>query len=155
MNSLLRAGADFLLYEKKCDIISMERGLYDHLGRPDILGIMRNRQVIEVEIKISFSDFRANFEKRIISRYRSNPRIAPHYFYFLVTAEIAEKVMTFESDKHTDYGILVLGNSGNLLLARKAGKNKFAAKLSVKQMITMVRNQSKTLWEITKKSNHI
>lgn len=149
MNLILQAGANFLLYEKKCDIISMERGLYDYLGRPDLLGVTRDRKLIEVEIKRSFSDFKANFEKRIIERYRDNPRIAPHYFYFLITNDIEEKVMAFSrEEKHTGYGILVEDRkyirANNI---RKAVQNKEARKLSVKEMITMVRNQSKTLLE--------
>lgn len=149
MNPLLQAGANFLLYEKRCDIISTERGLYDYLGRPDILGVTRDRKLIEVEIKRSFSDFKANFDKRIIGRYRDNPRIAPHYFYFLITADIEEKVMDYSrEDTHKDYGILVMTHKFiGVRSARKAKLNKEAQKLSIKQMITMVRNQSKTLLE--------
>ena len=144
MNPLLQAGANFLLYEKRCDIISMERGLYDHLGRPDLLGVTRDRKLIEVEIKRSFSDFRANFDKRIIERYRLNPTIAPHYFYFLVTADIGEKVLAFtREDIHRDYGILVATTKYiGVINIRKAKLNKAAHKLSIPKMITMVRNQS-------------
>lgn len=64
--NLKRSAVNFLLYDKKCDIVSFERGLHDGWGRPDVLGVTRDRKLIEVEIKESFSDFKANFDKKII-----------------------------------------------------------------------------------------
>lgn len=154
MNLILHAGANFLLYEKRCDIISMERGLHDGLGRPDLLGVTRDRKLIEVEIKKSYSDFRANFEKRIIAMYNKNPKLAPHYFYFLVTPDIADKVIAFQNETHINYGILV--NQSKYIgvkVVRKAVLNKAASKLTIQQLITMVRNQSKTLLENWKRSD--
>ena len=58
-NKLLRyRAAEWLRYERRCPIIAFERppqswGSY----RPDVLGITRGRALIEVEIKVTLSDF--------------------------------------------------------------------------------------------------
>lgn len=78
------------------------------------------------------------------------PDKAPHYFYFMVNPSILEKVLDYTNDKHTGYGILSIDTSSNYHLIksyRKAVLNKSAKKLSVKAMIGMVRNQSKSLVE--------
>ncbi len=144
-NLLEKAGINFLLYDKRCDIISMERGLSDELGRPDILGVTRDRKLIEIEIKVSKSDFLANFDKKIIKFYKNKPRLAPHYFYFLVPPELAIQIKDYYNEKHTGYGIIIPTTFG-VESVKKANLNKDAVKLPVKDMIQMVRNQTKTIW---------
>jgi len=145
MTRLEQVGINFLLYDKRCDIISMERGLHDGLGRPDILGVTRDRKLIEIEIKVSKSDFNANFDKKIIRLYKNSPKYAPHFFYFLVPAELAPQIKDYYDERHINYGIIIPATFG-VESVKKAKLNKDATKLSTKDMIQMVRNQTKTIW---------
>lgn len=148
---LKRSAVNFLLYEKQCDIVSFERGINDYWGRPDILGVTRDRKLIEIEIKESFSDFKANFDKLIIKKYQENPEHAPHYFYFLVNPDILQKVLEYTNDKHTGYGILSIHRSKNyeeLRSYKKSSLNKNAKKVSIPCMVQMVKNQSRSFMDL-------
>lgn len=155
---LKRRAANFLLYEKKCDLVCFERPLYE-VGnfRPDLLGVTRDRKLIEVEVKESFSDFKANFDKRVISFYRVLPHMAPHYFYFMVHPKIADKVYEYTSEKHKGYGIIIpdMSNFSGTKSLRNPIMNKQAVKVNIPAMIKMARNQSRSFfseWEQQKEN---
>lgn len=149
----LQKATEFLLYDKSCNIVSFERGINDYWGRPDVCGVTSDRKLIEIEIKDSFSDFKANFDKNIIWRYKTMPERAPHYFYFLVNENILEKVLNYTNDKHIGYGILSKDTDSHfekIKSYKKASLNKEAKKLSIKQMAVMVQNQSRSYMDLWK-----
>jgi len=89
----------FLRYEKSCPVALLERSPRSGIGQPDVLGITHARYLLEIEIKRSFSDFRANERKRHIRGYTLEPERyspkRPKQFWYLVPAELSPKVAPF------------------------------------------------------------
>jgi hypothetical protein len=153
MNNLdLESSAlQWLLYKKKCIITSMERGLYDFY-KPDVLGVTKKRELIEIEIKRSFQDFKANFKKDFFKIAKKEH--LPHYFYFLVTPDIANQCLEYYNPIHECYGILTVNKVGIIYSVKKVEKNKLRKKLTLLQLTKLVRSQSKTiysLWEVNRR----
>lgn len=150
--------AAWLRYTKQCPIVTFERGM-NYSDRPDVLAVTDDRRLIEIEIKVSFSDFKADAKKDKWRRQKSGYTIVPAYFYYCVTEEIAPKVLPLLPD---GAGLIVpmLGWSRNqrmmnpntglpdLKSLRKASRA-HETKLSQRQMWDMVRNQSATLCGIS------
>lgn len=99
--SLEFSGVQWLKFEKRCPLVIHERSPRPfNMGNPDVLGITDHRYLLEIEIKRSVSDFRANARKSHIQR-RTDPdenvrnkclENAAKQFWFLVPHTIAEKV---------------------------------------------------------------
>lgn len=150
---LRSAGASYLRYDLQCPIVTFERGLKEYHGynsAPDLFAINKRRMPIEVEIKVSFSDFKANFKKRIFYLQRQGYVRKPFEFYFLVPPHLVERVKTYEGI--TWEGVLTTGTRINpytglldIATALPCKTHKKAKKLDLKQLITMVRNQSGSL----------
>lgn len=152
--SYLRAcGASWLRYDLQCPIVTFERGLAEYHGynaAPDLFAMTKARQTIEVEIKTSFADFKANFEKRIIFMQKRGFVQKPFQFFFLVPPGLVEKVKA--SALITWEGILTPDGRKNpytglpgITVALPCKPNKKARKLDTKQLVTLVRNQSGSL----------
>lgn len=60
---LEEAALEWLRYERGCYVLALERGL-DHCYRPDVLGVNRKLFLLEIEVKRTLSDFKANGSKR-------------------------------------------------------------------------------------------
>ncbi len=91
----------WLRFEKACPVALFERSPRFSGGRPDVLGITKTRYLLEIEVKRSFADFRANSKKNhIIHREHEAfklqaERLAlkwPKQFWFLVPPELVKKV---------------------------------------------------------------
>ena len=93
MQDLELAAAHWLRYEQQCVLISLERGGLQWSARPDVFGVTRQRLTIEVEVKRTVSDFRANARKRSVVLRDKLTEIWPAYFYFLAPPHVAEKVL--------------------------------------------------------------
>jgi hypothetical protein len=83
---------NWLRYEHGCSLISFERTPLETDGRPDVLGMLRNRQLVEVEIKVDLADMRHDASKRhrrmvIQDIQRPAPGTA-NYLYYLVPEEM-------------------------------------------------------------------
>lgn len=137
---LVYYAAWFLKWEKRCSLILTERSPRAFMaGRPDVLGILPSRYLIEIEIKCTLSDFRANKNKRHIlmrniehkddaGRYR---RAAPRHYFFLVPQTLADKVAAELPD---GAGLLVpLENRIGLKVLKEALPNRESAKLTIKE----------------------
>ena len=75
----------WLRYDRGCPIVCVERGL-EWRYRPDILAVTKSRHLIEVEVKRTIADFRANAEKRF-------PDVAIRsQFYFAVPPDLADRI---------------------------------------------------------------
>ena len=87
------AAMHWLRYQKGCALITLERQpRFMAWARPDVLGLTTKRELVEVEIKRTLSDFKANAKKRHV-RYRDNFITQwPHWFYFLVPKALAPEV---------------------------------------------------------------
>jgi len=66
---------------------------YAARSRPDVIGVTRASKVIEVEVKVTVADFRANALKRgIVDRQRGYALDYPERFYFIVTPDMVDKI---------------------------------------------------------------
>lgn len=86
-NSALR----WLAWEKKCIAVLHERQPRYHMGTPDVLGLTRARYLIEVEVKRSVSDFKANSQKHCVLNREHFKAYWPRQFYFFVPETIVQK----------------------------------------------------------------
>lgn len=84
---------EWLRFEKRCVLVMTERSPREwHCGRPDALGILPSRHMIEIEIKRTLADFRSNAMKDCIGRRITMPWQFPRQFYFLVPFHLSERV---------------------------------------------------------------
>lgn len=89
MNSkqMRAALACHLRYKMQCSLFAFERGLGG--DNPDVIGVLPNRYLAEIEIKVSLSDFKRDAaKKKWSSRYHVRPRL----FYYAVPPELVAKV---------------------------------------------------------------
>lgn len=83
----------WLRYGKQCPIVSFERGGHGWAwNHPDIFAVDTKRRTYDVEIKMSFSDFRADFKKEKFQPYSVNAK-RPTWFYYAAPLPLAEKIL--------------------------------------------------------------
>jgi len=131
----------FLRFEKACPVALCERSPRWSNGNPDVLGITKARYLLEIEIKRSVSDFRANAKKRhMIPRENPGEFELEHYapkwpkqFWFLVPCELVKKVEPLVPD----FAGLMRGPGRNEIqgvrVVKRAPVNQHSAKLTVKE----------------------
>lgn len=137
---------NFLRFEKRCRVALFERTpRYGH-GQPDVIGITTSRHVLEIEIKRSFSDFRANDKKPHIAAHNSrfqldgecqlSPRW-PKQFWYLVPCELTKKVEPWVPQ----WAGLMRGPGRNepqgVMVVKKAPVNKSSARLTTREMVEL------------------
>lgn len=109
MNDLTYASICWLRYKKGCDLVGTEIGssyLMDACGvKLDNDGNIF--QAIEIEVKISVSDLRADFanKQKKHANYAEGKR-CPNYLYFVVHPDIAEFAKEFIPKQNKNYGIM-------------------------------------------------
>lgn len=101
---LRAAVTGWLRYERRCPLVCWERSPFgnEHYYRPDICGVTRQWYVIEVEIKLTVADFRANRNKRGLWWGEQFPQ----QFYYAVPPKIAQLVDIESADRD---GVLTWG----------------------------------------------
>jgi len=147
MNSTtLRAvAACWLRYERKCNLVTFERGP-NYNNNPDVYALTPSRLGLEIEIKISLSDFKRDFSKRkwVLQM------IEPAFFYYLVPPDLVEKIKP-----------LIPAGTGLLSVSRKSRdpytglpkikceikqkRNRAAKKISIHIALKMVKNLTGTV----------
>lgn len=147
----MRAAAlEWLRYERGCPIVTWERGPWDRLGhRPDVMGVSKKRELVELEIKRTYQDFKNDAEKRIWQNRDLFKVGWPHYFSYFTPPELVEKVtpllrdgfglVTYDSSKRTYSGLPAL------VSVKRATRQKDARTLTTNQLVRMVAHQSGTL----------
>ena len=126
----------WLSWERKCVAVVAQRNIHHQLGNPDALGVTGGRYTVEVEIKRSMSDFRANAFKRHITNRQIYIHIWPRQFYFMVPRELADRV---QPELPRWAGLLVSDFVGNAEVIVKAPVNLLARKVSLMEMRNMLR----------------
>ena len=144
---LTGAALFWLLTEQRCTLVTVERGF--GWGNPDALGMLPDRRLVEVDVKTSMRDFRANAHKNHVQSYNipglDSPGI-PSKYYFLVPPEISQRVI---SELPEYAGLLTIdgdkswGNGARLILVIKQAPRMPRRRLTVNQAITMAKNQSR------------
>ena len=141
--------AAYLRYERQYPIIAFERG-FDYHSRPDILAVTTARFLVEVEVKTSLADFRNDAKKYKWRLYESSSRYhreqRPRQFYFAVPGKLKEKVL---KELPEGAGLLEVTDTPGLACkvwaVRKAPVNRNAKRLSLRDLIKMVRSQTGTM----------
>ncbi len=150
VEQLRACAAAFLRYTKQCPVIAFERGVDWHI-RPDVLAVTKSRYLIEIEIKLTLADFKADRKKR---RWHNNlyGGVGRRQFYYCVPQTLVEKV---EGIVPTGCGLMmptdhVMNGINVVRVIKRAPLNRKAPRLSLKQIVEMVRNQSGTLCSLAK-----
>lgn len=143
--------AQWLRYERGCMLVLIERPpRYPWFGVPDVVGVGFDRTVIEVEVKCSLSDFKANDKKRVMAMRKQGVTDPPRQFYFMVPRSLVDKV---EHLMPSDAGLLTTHESAQnaytglpfLVVERKAAACKASRRMTLKELAVAVRHQSGTL----------
>jgi len=144
--------ASWLRYEKQCVLVTMERGL-DWRRNPDVFGVNKTRTTIEVEVKISFHDFKSDFKKK----HRLH---IPNQMYYMVHPSIVEKVQA--SGLLTTEGLLTVNPESNhyytnlhYLLLLKPARKTHSKKLGIRQLVELVKAQTGTLVKLASQNVHL
>jgi hypothetical protein len=148
--TLRAAATEWLRYERRCYIVTWERGPWGHLNhRPDVMGVPPSRQLTEIEIKRSFADFKHDAEKNIWQHRDLFKRAWPAFFYYLVTPELTEKCLPLVRDGcgllTVDPAQLTYAGLPAVTCVKRATRCRDARRLTLRQLVEMVRHQSGTL----------
>lgn len=134
----------WLRYERRCVLVCWERTPFggSHNYRPDICGVTWQLRVIEIELKQTVADFKANREKRGLQW-----RVwEPQQFYFFVPPRLVELIepLLAEAD-----GLLTFGEPDHwgpaVQIVRCAKMHRVASRLSKWSIARAVMHQTGTL----------
>lgn len=134
-------GARWLWNDKQCPIVINERSPRSwSCGEPDVLGVTKNRYLLEIEVKRSLSDFRANAEKRCIRNREMYLEKQAKNFWFLVPKELVEKVRPILPEWA---GLLMMGEYAvqSVVPAPSNSKSKRLSPLECAKLVRLQTNQ--------------
>ena len=143
--------ANYYRYQRQCPIVALEAWNYHYPpNQPDVLVVDVKNRLIEVEVKVSLSDFKADRKKKIWQVREMNPNEWPWQVYFAVPDVLVEKVQPVLPE---GCGLLEVSSKWHemYLLERavkcvvKAPTHKGKAKLSDHYLQTIIAAQSATL----------
>lgn len=139
--------AAYLRYRRRCPLISFERAK-EYWDNPDVLGLTKGRQWIEVEIKCSLSDLRADAKKRKWLLGVSNRR----QFYYCVPPDLVEKALPKIPDGR---GLMTLADTSIyglriIKVMRGAVVHRDATRATTREIVEAVWHQSGTLCGLAK-----
>lgn len=151
--TLRTLGFSWLRYTQSCWLVAFERSPYSARNLPDVLGLNKKRQLIEIEIKVDKADFDKDNKKKHRQRMldelsKFQPR-AVNYFYYLVPPKLVNHVMenvpehagvltvnALEFDPYTGFPVLTV-----LKPALRLHDNR----LSIKNTVVMARDMAGTM----------
>ncbi len=166
-----RLVAHYLRYDLQCPILALEvaSGLdtsFNDGGSADLLAMNQKRYLIEVEVKISIADFKADRKKGKHEYFRNlcelpynnqqvrfgeiltiEPRSYPtHHFYFAVPYDLANETKLLCEEMYPYAGLLTNeeGYYGNIMVRRQP-KVLSREKLTLLQATRLAKGQSATL----------
>lgn len=84
--------ANYFRYARACPLVTLEYYHFrDACVQPDVLCLDKKRRLIEIEVKISLSDFKADAKKQIWESRNLGMRW-PWKFYYAVPIQLEQKV---------------------------------------------------------------
>ena len=106
----------YLRYIRHFKLVASEVGPYSS----DVLAINKNKYVTEVEVKVSWPDFRHEFKKELHYRMKkfkkheiyanaTSPWV-PNYYFFAVPEELSDKVVAYLDKTNSKYGVIKVDN---------------------------------------------
>lgn len=118
-------GLSWLKFDKRCDVVCTEVGRH---YIKDVCGIVidqegRAAEMIEIEVKTSLSDVRADFRNKAYKHelYAAG-KSCPNYLYFLVAPNIATEATAIVKAENPKYGVLTIDPNDDIINAFFAGK---------------------------------
>jgi hypothetical protein len=144
----------WLRWEKKCPMAFCERSPVYGNGEPDVLGITAARYRIEIEIKRSISDFRADFKKSHRINQKFNLEVHPRQFYYLTPHELVPKIKPLLPS----WAGLMQGPTDNyyaIQVVIQAPINDASERLTIREcsrMVKMVNNHAMSVMECYEKA---
>jgi hypothetical protein len=129
----------WLLYKHNCHYAVCERPPRGCVGEPDVIGVRRDRKLVEIEVKRSVSDFRANSQKQHVKRRDIYLNLWPVQFYFCVPPALVPKVTPILPQWS---GLLCGGCDGRdpyLNVIKNAPTNAASTPLSLREAVAMAR----------------
>lgn len=136
----------WLRYEQRCYTVAFERSPWPTSYRPDVFGINRHRKVIEVEIKQTVADFKANAQKRLLRWREATGLYLPQKFYFAVPNEIVDKVKPFLPSRCGLLSIEPTGRFGpTAVIVAKATSELRSDPITAHHMVAVLMHQTGSL----------
>ncbi|TXH59336.1 MAG: hypothetical protein E6Q97_00135 [Desulfurellales bacterium] len=144
----------WLRFEKRCPLVLFERTpRFCVGGRPDVIGVTKDRYLVEVEIKRTLSDFKANQKKRHVLIRHLKLEAWPKQFYFMVPHTLVEKVKPLLPDYA---GLLFCPDGGGYMNVEVAAKlNRASRRLSIIEARRLVELQSNQLWAAVRDQQYV
>jgi hypothetical protein len=136
---------NFLRFEKACAVALEERTPRGCNGQPDVLGVTKHRYLLEIEVKHSVSDFKANAKKTFHAvrdgKYPEcewfNSSKFPKQFWFLVPAELAEKCLPITPAWAGLMRNTIVGERGYVVVIKDAPINAASKRLTTKECVKL------------------
>ena len=136
--------AEYFRYKRQASLVLFERGLPYCDGNPDVLIVTPERKLIEVEVKVSWADFK-NDAKKYKWRMKNNYGHQEHVFYYGAPIELASRIAAV-----TEHGVIQVGRYQSETLVLKKAR-RCDAVISHKQFWELVRHQTGTFLSVMRK----
>lgn len=144
---------DFSLNKMFCTVPNVSYGGF-YWGEADIISVTKSGYMTEGEIKITFSDFKADFKKK---KYREGTKhnekwiqdIKKHYF--IVPEEMKDKCLKYLEENNSNSGLIYVGINKNdnlyCFTEKEPVVNKKAKKLSDSRLLKICRLVCFRYWD--------
>jgi len=129
----------WLWLDRKCKIVLEQRSPRYWTGHPDVIGVTTSRHLLEIEIKRSVSDFRADAFKhhRLPATRQFHIAEQPRQFYYLAPRDLIEKILPILP---TWAGLMKPDGGGySAEVVKVAPVNAASKKLSLKECVKLAR----------------
>lgn len=155
-DSIKAAVASYWRYTRQCPLVALEANsmleAFNDGGQADVLAVTKQRYLIEVEVKLSLSDFRRDRNKMKHRNFRDGlVKYPTRLFYFAVPRGVANKV-SFLCDQLYPYAGVIGCDGGDEydIHFYREPKALWGGKLQFKQILRMAREQSATVCRLAK-----
>ena len=146
----------WLRYEKRCPIVSLERWpLSDWVhGRPDVCGVTEYGKVIQVEIKMTWGDYRNDAKKPKNLEWKTDKN-GPWKSYYLAPIGLADRI---KDDRPKGWGVLkpsirksMYAEQFDLFAIRACKGQEASRQLSAGDMVAACAHQAGTVCALGRK----
>ena len=150
-DSIKAAVASYWRYTRQCPLVALEASsmlkAWRDGGQADVLAVTKDRHLIEVEVKLTISDFRRDRQKMKHRNFRDGlVKYPTRLFYFAVPKELANKVSLLCDQLYPYAGVIGCdGGDETAVDFYREPKPLWGGKLEFKQIVRMAREQSATL----------
>lgn len=149
--SLETRAIHWLLYEGRCHYAVCERSPRKLTGEPDVLGVRAGRRLVEIEVKRSISDFKANAGKRHVAQREMYLQQWPYQFYFLVPEALVAKIQPLLPS----YAGLMSDTFYYVRVHKVAPVNKESRRLTVSECVRLARCMANHSASLMKRNDEI